>query len=112
MPEEWLAAHYGWGEPVGRQPYESDEEGSWRASATSGVVIVEDREDGAATGDHAPTPIVTEVPGSSTDTPGVQSVHAVTAKPKAKAKGKCGGKGTTVPWSKDPPVPDDADGHV
>ena len=110
MPDEWLAAHYGWGEPVGRQPYESDDEGSWSPSATGSVAIIEDTDIGASSSAHAPAlpppPVVTEEPGSTTDTPGV------TAEPKAKSKGKCGGKGTTVLWSKDPPVEDDADGHV
>jgi hypothetical protein len=116
MPEEWLAAHYGWGEPVGRQPYDSDDEGSWSPSATGSVAIIEDVETGASSSAHAPAlplpPVVTEEPGSSTDIPGVPSVHAVTAETRAKSKGKCGGKGTTVLWSKDPPAEDDADGHV
>ena len=98
MPDEWIAAHYGWGEPTTFQPGEdAGEIASWspsdagsRAEGERGET--EDRDD-------RPSPVVNdEATVSPSDgaagpssTPGT-----TTAAPAVTPKGKCGGKGRTV----------------
>lgn len=94
MPDEWIAAHYGWGEPMESQPYEPEsEQESWSPSEASGIGILEKDGTVVAIGDHGPPPLVTEEPESSIDLPGGTLHSAPEAEPKAKARGKCGGKG-------------------
>ena len=109
MPEEWIAAHYEWGEPVGEQPYESEGEyEAWSPSEPSGIGILESDGTVVPHVDHGPPPVVTEEPDSSNDRLGED--HR--AEPKAKSSGKCGGKGSKEINPKDPPCEDDFDGHI
>ena len=112
MPDEWIAAHYGWGEPTTFQPGEdAGEIASWspsdagsRAEGERGET--EDRDD-------RPSPVVNDeaTVSPSDGAAGTSSTPGTTTAPVV-AKGKCGGKGRTVIYYPDPPHEDEADGHV
>ena len=116
MVDEWLAAHYGWGEPTTAQPSAGpNDESDW--SPSEGPVGITDgsgderdereerRDGGGGTRDDGPPPVVTEEVAPAT---GSSSTTTTTSK----AKGKCGGKGHHRMDLKDPPMDDEADGHV
>ena len=117
MVDEWLAAHYGWGEPTTAQPSAGpNDESDW--SPSEGPVGIadgsgderdgrEERRDGSGgSRDDGPPPVVTEEVAPATGS------SSTTARPIPKAKGKCGGKGNYGMNLKDPPMDDEADGHV
>ena len=64
--------------------------------------------DGGGAHDDRPPPVVTEE--VAPETSGATGSSATAAVPKA--KGKCGGKGNYGMDLKDPPMDDEADGHV
>ena len=108
MPEEWMAAHYGWGQPTEDQPYEDrgDIE-SWSPSeAAEGG-----EESGEVRDETLPPPVVTEEPvASSNEGNGEAAPSGSTTA--AGSKGKCGGKGRTITYCRDPPKFDEADDYV
>jgi hypothetical protein len=112
MPDEWIAAHYGWGEPTTFQPGEdAGEIASWSPSDAA-----EGEESEEPVRDERPPPVVNDeaavspsdgAAGTTSTTP-----TPVAAAPAATPKGKCGGKGRTVIYYPDPPHEAEADGHV
>ena len=119
MVDEWLAAHYGWGEPTTAQPSAGpNDESDW--SPSEGPVGITDgsgderdereerRDGGGGTRDDGPPPVVTEEAAPETS----GAVGSASTPTIPKAKGKCGGKRNYSMDLKDPPMEDEADGHV
>ena len=117
MVEEWLAAYYGWGEPTKPQPAAGpwDEDDLSLSEGPVGIIDGDgdEREESGEEADcgahdDLPPPVVTEEAASGTD--GAAGSSTTPAIPKA--KGKCSRKGNFMPNLKDPPMDDEADGHV
>ena len=112
MRDEWIAAHYGWGEPTTFQPGEdAGEITSWSPSDAE-----EGEESEEPVRDERPPPVVNDEAAVS-PSDGATGTTSTTPTPVATApsttpKGKCGGKGRTVIYYRDPPMEDEADGHV
>ena len=111
MPDEWIAAHYGWGEPVGPQSdMDAGEIESWSPSEAGDGGEAEEAEEEKKVVNDLPPPVVTDE-ASQSDMAGT-SPTLPSSSSGLPSHGKCGGKGRTVEYVRDPPNEDEADGNI